>query len=97
MRVNHRYIFVSSFMGILMMSLANGASSRQTVIVLTMVISLKPRIAFSLKVFQKTNKVSGDMSHISLRWIKEEKIQNFGKKLLIIIFGKIFTPFSGRG
>ena len=54
MRVNHRYIFVSSFMGILMMSLANGACSRQTVIVLTMVISLKPRIAFSLKVFQKT-------------------------------------------
>ena len=97
MRVNHRYIFVSSFMGILMMSLANGACSRQTVIVLTMVISSKPRIAFSLKVFQKTNKVSGDMSHISLRWIKEQKIQNFGKKLFIIIFGKIFTPFRERG
>ena len=62
-----------------MMSLANGACSRQTVIVLMMVISSKPRIAFSLKVFQKTNKVSGDMSHISLRWIKEKKIQNFDR------------------
>ena len=78
-----------------MMSLANGACSRQTVIVLMMVISSKPRTAFSLKVFQKTNKVSGDMSHISLRWIKEKKIQNFGKKPFIIIFAKIFTPFKG--
>lgn len=80
-----------------MMSLANGTCSRQTVIVITLVIPSKPRIAFSLKVFQKTNKVSGDMSHISLRWIKEQKIQNFGKKLFIIIFGKIFTPFRGTG
>ena len=78
-----------------MVSLANRACSRQTVIVLMMVISSKPRIAFSLKVLQKTNKVSGDMSHISLRWIKEKKVQNYGKRLFTIIFAKIFTPFKG--
>lgn len=77
-----------------MMSLANGACSRQTVIVLMMVISSKPRIAFSLNVFEKTNKVSGDMSHLT-SMDKRKENPKFWQKTIYYYFCQNFYAFQG--